>query len=344
MYWSLEKQELMYFSCLPAYILSIIGSTFIIVNFIWFSSLRTFSYKLVFFIAVSDLVRAIAMILPVYYKGDLILSLCWVQSILGNMAGLSTTLWNASVAHSIKSLFTADTVVANKLFCKYLLINPIITIILSIPPIFPLHNHPYGIAGSWCWIKDDGEYDSIIRIVCQYFVQLICCLYIIYVYWHFMRKLFETSSSISEARFQVMNETIGRLKWFPFVLIITYVPSIINRFSQIISKDHSSANYILTFTQYASLSICGLLDSLIYAWTKPVKQKYRELFPPDICCCYQNEHKMSTMFLNQANYPTFLSTDLEDTVNDGTGITSEITPKHPKDTYTMTISSNIIQK
>eukprot|EP01084_Bolivina_argentea_P308792 534046_1 len=304
--WSLEKQHIMYWGCFPAYILSIMGSSFIIINFISFSELRTFSFKLVFFIAISDLIRAIAMIIPAYYDDNLNKYLCWIQSIMGNTAGLSTTLWNASVAHSIRYVFTSrkiyTTKQTNRLFYKYLIINLTLTIILSIPPIFPLNkNHAYALAGSWCWIKDEGKYDSAVRIISQYDVQIICGLYIIYVYWHFMRKLFNSTSSRS------VSSLIQRLKWYPLVLLITYVPGIVNRFSQIFNSTHN-AKYELTFFQYASLSVCGFLDSLIYAWTKPVKEKYKQLCKP------WPRHMES-----ETRHYADLS-DLDDTLNDGTGV------------------------
>ena len=88
----------MYFTCLPCYILSMIGSLFIIINFILFSPLRSFSFKLVFFIALSDLIRSIANVIPILMiEGEWYAYLCWTQAIFGNMAGLSTTLWNCSV-------------------------------------------------------------------------------------------------------------------------------------------------------------------------------------------------------------------------------------------------------
>lgn len=310
--WSTEKQHLMYFSCLPFYILSIIGSTFIIINFVSFRELRTFSFKLVFFIALSDLFRAIAMILPAYYDNDLNQYLCWIQSILGNMGGLSTILWNRSVAHSIYYVFRsrpnsvlniATNQETNKLFYRYLITNLILTIGLSVLPIF---KNAYGIAGAWCWIQDKPGWDSIVRIISQYAVQLICFVYIIYVYWGFMRKLFESTSSISVSRANLMNETIGRLKWYPLILFVAFIPGIINRFSQIIYND--SPQFILTFIQYASISICGLLDAMIYSWTKPVKEKYKRL------CC--------SRFINHVNDDsTFYAdlSDLDDTLGTATG-------------------------
>ena len=319
--WSMEKQNLMYFSCLPFYILSIIGSLFIIINFLSFRDLRTFSFKLVFFIAISDLFRAIAMIIPSYYIVDNSYYdpygsiLCWIQSILGNMSGLSTTLWNACVAHSIRYVFRSKpntfttNAETNKLFYKYLCINTCLTVILSVFPIFPLNkNHSYGPAGAWCWIKDDNEWDSIVRIISQYSVQLICFVGIIYVYWGFLRSLFAATSSMSVSRANLMNETIGRLKWFPLILFVAYIPGIINRFSQIILKDHSP-KYTLTFIQYGSLSICGLLDALIYSWTKPVKEKYKRL-------CFRrfiikNQQKDESSFYADLS-------DLDDTLNTNT--------------------------
>ena len=220
----------MYLCCLPTYILSIIGSLFIIFNFISFVELRTFSFKLVLFIAISDLFRAIAMILPSYYNEDLNKCLYCIQSILGNICGLSTVLWNASIAHALKYVFQSrvksitkeDT---NLLFHRYLCINITLAIVLSIPPIFPFNqNRAYSIAGAWCWIKDDDQHDSIMRIVCQYAVQWICGIYIIYVYWHFVRKLFHSTSSVAISRANLMMHTIGRLKWYPLVLLLLYLP------------------------------------------------------------------------------------------------------------------------
>lgn len=319
--WPIENQNTMYFSCLPFYILSIIGSLFIIINFLSFRDLRTFSFKLVFFIAISDLFRAIAMIIPSYYLfntdkynpyGSI---LCWIQSILGNMSGLSTCLWNASVAHSIRYVFRSKpnsfttNSQTNKLFYKYLFINTFLTIILSILPIFPLNkHHSYGLAGAWCWIKDDNKWDSTVRITSQYSVQLICFVWILYVYWGFLTSLFAATSSMSVSRANLMNETIGRLKWFPLILFVGYIPGIINRFSQIILKDHSP-KYILTFIQYGSLSVCGLLDAAIYSWTKPVKEKYKRL------CC--RRFMIRNIQKDESSFYADLS-DLDDTLTTNT--------------------------
>ena len=108
------------------------------------------------------------------------------------------------------------------------------------------------------------------------------------VYWHFLRKLFHSTSSVAISRANLMMHTIGRLKWYPLVLLLLYLPCTLNRISQIISKNHDP-KYILTFIQYAVLSICGFCNSMIYSWTKPVKQKYN-----NICCnllATDNEHE-----------------------------------------------------
>lgn len=237
-------------------------------------------------------------------------------------------------AHSIKYVFTnpnlykKNKLYPNKLFKKYLFINTSLTILLSIPPIFPLdENHAYALAGSWCWIRGNTEYDNIVRIVSQYAVQILCGVYIIFVYWYFLRKLFMRTANISEQRGRLMNETIGRLKWFPIVYFICYIPQIINRIYQIAFNDE---NYVLTVVHFGALAVSGLLDALIYSWTKPVKALYKKIWSS---WTHDREHH------NSLNIIWALYSELDDDDDDDSHIQETKTLK--KTTGTKTAISGI---
>ena len=204
---------------------------------------------------------------------------------------------------------------------------------LSIPPIFPLNkNHAYALAGSWCWIRGDDEYDSIVRIVSQYAAQILCGVYIVYIYWHFLRKLFISTSSISEVRARLMNETIGRLKWFPIVYIICYIPGIVNRFSEIFITFNDQDAYVLTFVHFGALSVSGFLNALIYSWTKPVKQVYKQ-----ICFTWNQGRPRNSLNVNWALY-----SELDETTTNNVDSTHSInSPKKTAGASTAILVSGI---
>merc|ERR1712228_714055 len=166
-------------------------------------------------------------------------------------------------------------------------------------------------------IQGSSEYDSIVRIVSQYAVQIICGIYIIYVYWHFMRKLFISTSNISDSRTNLIKQSIGRLKWFPIIYFICYIPGIINRFMDIFNFDEKAQiDYVMTFVHFAALSANGLLDALIYSWTWAVKKIYKRICAP----WPQHENSLNVIW---ALYSALDETEIDDSTSTAARIAKE---------------------
>ena len=97
-----EETKLISILSIISSILSLSGSLFICMMFILFSELRSFAFKVIFFLSFSDILLSVAAFLVTdtdNMKNSN--ALCQFQSILSTFAGLSSILWTSIIAYIV---------------------------------------------------------------------------------------------------------------------------------------------------------------------------------------------------------------------------------------------------
>eukprot|EP01084_Bolivina_argentea_P036752 67964_1 len=161
-------------------ILSLFSSIFIIINYFIISSLRhQLSYKLILWVAVSDLIFAIANCMGAP-TNEII---CILQGIILQFGSVASVFWVVAISWTINYLMNSNKLpTRGKLKRTLLTMHIIIWTVSSITTIIPLFTHTYGPAGGWCWFKDDKLIDIIWRYLLFYCIVWISIIYMICIY------------------------------------------------------------------------------------------------------------------------------------------------------------------
>ncbi len=91
-------------------IFSFFCSLFVILNYIFFPQLRSFAFKLIFFLQISDFLVSISYILILFSPED-DKNLCNFQAFLNAFAGLSSVLWASIIGYQVyRSVLNYETI------------------------------------------------------------------------------------------------------------------------------------------------------------------------------------------------------------------------------------------
>jgi len=250
---------------------SLFGSLFIIITYVSFKKIRNYAYKLVTYLAFSDILLAIGNLMTLETrKNDEEDSTCKAQAFLINYGGLASILWTSVIAWSIYSATVLSAKNLREKNWRFFLFGFGLSLILS---IIPFISNQYGRAGLYCWIKnDDLDKDTAMRFI-QFYVPLwIAIGFNVYAYVKVVRFIKKYISTTLEIRF------IHRLKYYPLVLVICWTFATINRIYNIFGKEVPS----LTFLHVTFGGLQGLLNAFVYGANDQVKQVWKD----KLCCCF----------------------------------------------------------
>lgn len=237
---------------------SLVGAIFIITAYISLKSIRSFSFQLVFFMAISDFFHSICLMLPA--KGIY----CQIQGPFMEFTSLSSILWSSCIAYSLYNAVILEKPIGEKLLLKYLMLSYGLPLILTIiPAVF----RTYNLSGAWCWINSDYIITVVLRLSCFYVILWIATIFNITVYTKVILKIHKDFKNIIEYH-KHNRALIRKLSMYPIILVITYAPISTIRIAQIL-KDFE-VPFWLTCMATIGVSITGFANALVYGLTGPV--------------------------------------------------------------------------
>ena len=248
--------------------LSTAGCCFVCMVYLYFRDIRSFAFKLVFYMSLADIFHAVGFFLPSTNT-----VWCEIQATITSYFSLSSVLWTAAIA------FTLYQAVINKRgdvekFELWLVAFAYGLPIFAIIP--PLAENTYGQAQGWCWIKDGGGYftrGTFWRFMTFYVPLWLVIAYNIFVYYKVIRSLRLQLQLILEED-EDANRLLRKLRLYPMILIGCYTLATINRIYQTVCD--GMVWFPLTLVSAAAMYLCGFFNSLVYGFTDTVKERLRE--------------------------------------------------------------------
>ena len=193
--------------------LSLVGATFIMINYFLIKSLRNqLSYKLIFWVAVSDAIYAISNLFSITDVENKH-SLCILSGMINQFGSIASLFWVVAISWTINRLMHSDKVLTKgqlKIILRYMhLIIWSSSIIITIIPLF---TDTYGPSGGlyiimlnncmpylntylrlgWCWFKNDRPLDKALRYALFYGLVWISIVYMLAIYlraWLKIRRM-----------------------------------------------------------------------------------------------------------------------------------------------------------
>ena len=267
-----EDRFHIYLSMLPACVLSILGSLFIIFVFISIKSLHKFAFKLIFILSIFDLFSSIAFLIPTW-DANYNSPSCQIQAILISFFTFGGVIWTTFIAVSLYYIIAKNKVFPEK-FWKH---SFVLTLALSlIEAVVPIITKSYGTVAGWCWITqtrylDSGFYERYLLFFLPVWLMIFL---IIGLYVFVIKSLKDTYQD--EKTIKSLNK---KLTYYPMILIICFLPYTIKGLLELIGVNFVF-KYQVPLTMFAGIfrSLIGFLNAIVYGYTKKVKQEIRSKF------------------------------------------------------------------
>lgn len=259
--------EALYFIGLIPAILSFLGCSYTILTVLFFKELHTFLFRLLLYLATSNLITSVSIMLPNSQAGII----CSIQGFLISLGSLSSLLWTACIMYAIYKLIVKEEKFTIK---TEIVINGIIWPSTVAVAGIGIPYYTTGHEKGWCW------YDGEISIEISTFYGPYCVILVFNLVICVIIKNFLAKSLDSHEVLKLKNAAIKKFMFYPLILILCYVPVFIHRFFQ--NNLDKSLQESLNILAIIGVSITGFACFILYAMTRFVRSTVSQYFSPKI--------------------------------------------------------------
>ena len=249
----------LYVTVLSCSVVSMLGSGFICYMFLKYERLQSFPYVLVFFLAASDLLNAIALALPGQVAA--VPAICTLQATLHGVSSLSSVLWTGAIPYALWLIITKD-VPGDSGWVKRAFAG--FTCLALAAGLLPVVFDLYGPTGLWCWIRETSLLGSIM-VFATYYVFLVTV---------FVESIVFSCLSVTALRKQRLGSASRKYLFkkailFPIVTAVAILPVFTLRVSYLLGWTQSEP---LFFIAAAFYSLWGAFNAIVYGLSHNVRQ------------------------------------------------------------------------
>lgn len=241
--------------------LSIAGTSLITLSYILYPSLRTFPFKLIVLMSLSDFWSSISYLIPTNGND----TACQVQAGMQQFFQLATFFWTGIFSWNIfEVLVLRRSGIEKREYLYHTIVWGLSGIILAINYAF----NTFGPTLVWCWINSNHELSRLfsfyLPLTIIFFLNMI--LYVV---------IGKQLSPLGQEKQQAIN---SRLRQYLVVFFIVRIWSVINRLQNVIQPDNPI--FALYFMHSFFSPLQGFCNSLVYGWNVRVRQRYLRC----LCC------------------------------------------------------------
>lgn len=253
--------DVQYYCILSCSLLSVFGSLLIIFPYIFFPKIRNFSFKIIFFIAISDFVRSLNFTIPSYAINNQIS--CKLSAYILQCTIIFTIGWTTAISTTLYKIVLKS----QQEFGKDTLFWSILCVITCLISLVPMINNNSGLYGTMCSYKKDTDGD-LFRLALTYIPAWLGISISLYCYIKIYTHISEIN--LDDCRKLILQKFV----MYPFSLIAVYLPLSMAR----LLEYFIDGCWFRTFEFFAILVLClhGLMNSLIYIWTLNIKELIKQ--------------------------------------------------------------------
>ncbi|PAN30719.1 hypothetical protein GQ55_5G359700 [Panicum hallii var. hallii] len=253
--------------------LSLVGSSFIVLCYLLFRELRKFSFKLVFYLAVSDMFCSLFTILG----GPSNAFYCFAHDYSAHFFCVASFLWTTTIAFTLHRTVVkhkTDVEEFGSIFHLYVWGTSLATTVLrSI-------GSDYGRPGSWCWIQQ-GSMAKVLHLITFYLPLWGAILYNGFTYYEVNRMLNNAtrmaagiSDRSNQSDIRADRKAFNRWGYYPLILIGSWAFATINRLYDFTNPGHKI--FWLSFLDVGFAGLMGLFNSIAYGLNSSVRRAISE--------------------------------------------------------------------
>ncbi|KAL2897454.1 G-protein coupled receptor 1 [Bienertia sinuspersici] len=255
--------------------LSLLGSGFIVLCYLLFKELRKFSFKLVFYLALSDMLCSFFNIIGDPSTGFF----CYAQGYSTHFFCVASFLWTTTIAFTLHRTVVqhkADVEDLEPVFHTYVWGTSLVMTIMR-----SIGNH-HGHIRAWCW-SQSGR--------CSFWDILCSALGCNSVQWFHLsssdtyaekRNSSGMSERTQQADVRPDMRALNRWGYYPLILIGSWAFGTINRIHDLMEPGHKI--FWLSFLDVGTAALMGLFNSIAYGLNASVRRAICErldLFWPE---------------------------------------------------------------
>ncbi|XP_074588726.1 G-protein coupled receptor 1 [Curcuma longa] len=254
--------------------LSLAGSSFIVLCYLLFKELHKFSFKLVFFLALSDMFCSFFTMV-----GDPSNSFfCYAQDYTVHFFSVASFLWTTTIAFTLhRTVVKHQTDVEDygSIFHLYVWGTSLATtVIRSI-------GSDYGQQGAWCWTEPARTGKKVAHLITFYGPLWGAILYNGFTYYqvnHTLNNATRMAVALSErpnqSDIRADRKAFNRWGYYPLILIGSWSFATINRVYDFINPNHRI--FWLSFLDVGFAGLMGLFNSIAYGLNSSVRRAIAE--------------------------------------------------------------------
>ncbi|KAI4337200.1 hypothetical protein L6164_015645 [Bauhinia variegata] len=249
--------------------LSLVGSSFIVLCYALFKELRKFSFKLVFYLALSDMLCSFFSIMGDPSKGFF----CYAQGYSTHLFCVASFLWTTTIAFTLHRTVVRHKTDVEDLEAMFHLYVWGTSLVMTVIRSFG-NDHKH--FGAWCWTQT-GRTVKAVHFVTFYMPLWGAILYNGFTYFQVIRMLNNATRMavgmsdrpyVSDARDNM--KALNRWGYYPLILIGSWAFGTINRIHDFIEPDHKI--FWLSFLDVGTAALMGLFNSIAYGLNSSVRR------------------------------------------------------------------------
>ncbi|KAJ8767771.1 hypothetical protein K2173_020711 [Erythroxylum novogranatense] len=249
--------------------LSFLGSSFIVACYVLFKDLRKFSFKLVFYLALSDMLCSFFSIIGDPSKGFF----CYAQGYSTHFFCVASFLWTTTIAFTLHRTVVkhkTDVEDLEAIFHLYVWgTSLVMTVIRSI-------GNEHGHLSAYCWAQT-GRTRKAVHFITFYAPLWGAILYNGFTYFQVIRMLNNATRmavGMSDRAYQVDArpdmKALNRWGYYPLILIGSWTFGTINRIHDFIEPGHKI--FWLSVLDVGTAALMGLFNSIAYGLNSSVRR------------------------------------------------------------------------
>ncbi|XP_068329741.1 G-protein coupled receptor 1-like isoform X2 [Pyrus communis] len=285
--------------------LSFAGSGFIVLCYVLFKELRKFSFKLVFYLALSDMICSFFSMVGDPSRGFF----CYLHGYSTHFFYVASFLWTTTIAFTLHRTVVRHKTDVEDMEAMFHLYVWVVTVVRSIG-----NNHSH--LGTWCW-SQSGRAGKALHLVTFYMPLWGAILYNGFTYFQVISMLKNArrmAAGMSDRTYQSDSraemKALNRWGYYPLILIGSWAFSTINRIHDFIEPSHKI--FWLSVLDVGTASLMGLFNSIAYGLNSSVRRAIYErldLFWPDRL---KRWFPNSSKFRNQQQESELVALTIED--------------------------------
>ncbi|KAG0566883.1 hypothetical protein M758_7G087700 [Ceratodon purpureus] len=255
--------------------LSFAGTSFIVMCYILFKDLRTFPFKLIFYLSLSDMLGSLFNMLGNPGEGFL----CYAQGYSSQFFSIASFLWTTTIAFTLHRTVVkhkADVEGFGNIFHVYVWGTSLVMTII------PLIGNDYGPAGAWCWVQSETTAGKYLRFMTFYLPLWGAIIFNGVTYFQVIRMLNNATRMAAEwsdrqrqnVQTKVDLKALNRWGYYPLILIGSFTFGTINRIYGFI-EPHQPLFWLYCL-DIGTASLMGLFNSIAYGFNSSVRRTLQE--------------------------------------------------------------------